>query len=240
MFKLEKALSGRQTLRQQASRTFALIAPRLDLPRLSSKPLEGGGGARSSLPAGFGKLPRRAPRPFVPPSEVNANRNPRLSMEPAIVVPPDVKLIAVNAPELGDPLSKFPFRSDGPGQNGGIGSGRDGGIGDGRGPRFDSRNPQGFSASIHQGGVKAPVLIYKIDPEYSEDARKAKHQGTVVLSAEIDVTGRVRNVRVISGLGLGLDEKAVEAVYRWKFRPAYRDGRPVVAPATIEVNFRLL
>jgi protein TonB len=52
--------------------------------------------------------------------------------------------------------------------------------------------------------------------------------------------GGVRNVRVLRGLGLGLDEKALEAVKQWRFRPGYRDGRPVVAPATIEVNFHLL
>jgi periplasmic protein TonB len=62
----------------------------------------------------------------------------------------------------------------------------------------------------------------------------------VVLSGEVDTNGKLRNVRVVRGLGLGLDEKAMEAVKQWKFRPGYQHGRPVVAAATIEVNFHLL
>jgi TonB family protein len=84
------------------------------------------------------------------------------------------------------------------------------------------------------------VLLFKVEPEFSEEARKAKHQGMVVLYGEVDTNGRLRNVRVVRGLGLGLDEKAMEAVKQWKFRPGYQDGRPVVAAATIEVNFHLL
>lgn len=89
-------------------------------------------------------------------------------------------------------------------------------------------------------GVTAPVPIYRIEPEYSEDARRAKHQGMVLLQAIIDRTGRVTGVRVLRSLGLGLDEKAVEAVRRWKFQPARKDGRAIEFLAAIEVNFRLL
>jgi TonB family protein len=90
------------------------------------------------------------------------------------------------------------------------------------------------------GGVSAPVLISKIEPEYSEDARKAKYQGIVLLYVEVDPSGRAQNVRVARSLGLGLDEKAIEAVRKWKFRPGLKDGKPVTVAATIEVNFRLL
>jgi TonB family protein len=79
-----------------------------------------------------------------------------------------------------------------------------------------------------------------VEPEFSEQARKAKHQGVVILYGEVDTNGKLRNVRVVQALGLGLDEKAIEAVKKWKFRPGYQDGRPVVAAATIEVNFHLL
>jgi TonB family protein len=89
-------------------------------------------------------------------------------------------------------------------------------------------------------GVTAPTLLYKVEPEYSEEARKAKYQGVVVLSVIVDPAGRVTNPRVIRSLGLGLDEKAVDAVRKWKFRPGYKDGRPVAVTAEIEVSFRLL
>ena len=78
------------------------------------------------------------------------------------------------------------------------------------------------------------------EPEYSEEARKARHQGTVILAIDVDETGHATNIRVMHGLGLGLDEKAIQAVMRWKFRPALSGDRPVTAPATVEVSFRLL
>jgi TonB family protein len=90
------------------------------------------------------------------------------------------------------------------------------------------------------GGVTAPALLYKVEPEYSEEARKAKYQGTVVVYAEVDPNGRAMNLRIMQSLGLGLDEKALEAIKKWRFRPGYKDGKPVTVAATIEVNFRLL
>jgi len=90
------------------------------------------------------------------------------------------------------------------------------------------------------GGVTAPTVLYKVEPEYSEEARKAKYQGTVELVIEVDTNGKPRNLKVVRSLGLGLDEKAIEAVEKWKFRPGYKDGHPVVVQAYVEVNFRLL
>ena len=90
------------------------------------------------------------------------------------------------------------------------------------------------------GGVSAPKKIFDPEPEYSEEARKAKYQGTVVLYIEVDPTGKATNIRVQRSLGLGLDEKAVEAVKKWRFSPGKKDGKAVTVAATIEVNFRLL
>ena len=83
-------------------------------------------------------------------------------------------------------------------------------------------------------------MIFKIEPEYSEEARKAKFQGSVLLSIIVDASGKPRDVRVIRTCGLGLDEKAVEAVMKWRFRPGLKDGKAVPVAATVEVNFRLL
>jgi TonB family protein len=86
----------------------------------------------------------------------------------------------------------------------------------------------------------APVLIRKVEPEYSEEARKAKWQGTSTLSVDIDESGRVTAAYVIRALGLGLDEKAVQAVRQWQFKPATKDGKPVAVRAEVEMIFRLL
>ena len=90
------------------------------------------------------------------------------------------------------------------------------------------------------GGVTQPRPIYDPDPDYSEAARKAKYQGTVLLYVQVDPSGKAVNMRVLHSLGLGLDEKAMEAVKKWKFKPGIKDGKPVTVEAQIEVNFRLL
>jgi protein TonB len=90
------------------------------------------------------------------------------------------------------------------------------------------------------GAFTAPQVLFKVEPEFSEDARKAKLQGVVILYGEVDINGRLRNIQMTPGLGLGLEEKAIEAVKQWRFRPGTRDGKPVMAPASIEVNFHLL
>ncbi len=88
------------------------------------------------------------------------------------------------------------------------------------------------------GGVTAPTLVSKVEPAYTEQARAAGLQGTVVLYIEVDPTGRAYNIRVQRSLGLGLDETAIEAVRQWRFTPGKKDGKPVTVAATIEVNFR--
>ena len=100
--------------------------------------------------------------------------------------------------------------------------------------------PAPLSAYKIGGGVTAPSLAFQLEPEYSEEARNAEVQGTVFLYVEIDPTGHANNIRVIRPMGLGLDEKAMEAVMAWRFVPGMKDGRPVTVAATIEVNFRLL
>ncbi len=242
-------LSNR-AVQQKVKETVHLIAPSVDLqPYMPQKPKPvamgggGGGGDRSPLPASKGKLPKIAPRQFTPPMAVVNNPNPKLIMDPSLVIPPDVNLPKVNMAQYGDPLSKIMGPpSNGPGSGGGIGSGSGGGVGPGKGPGYGPGEGGGFGGGVFRvgGGVTAPALLYKVEPEYSEEARKAKYQGTVVLYVEVDTAGKARNLRVIRSLGLGLDEKAIEAVQKWKFRPGQKNGQPVVVAATIEVNFRLL
>ena len=148
----------------------------------------------------------------------------------------------MNIAQYGDPLGKLGPASNGPGSGGGIGTGSGGGIGSGKGGGFGPGEGGGIGGGVFRagGGVTAPSLFHKVEPEYSEEARKAKYQGTVLLYIEVDANGKATNIRVARSLGLGLDEKAIEAVKQWKFKPGYKDGKPVKVAATIEMNFRLL
>jgi len=202
----------------------------------------GGGGDRSPEPASKGKLPRFAMEQLAPPVAVIRNEDPKLPVEPTVLVPPDIKIPQVNMAQLGDPLGAVGPPSNGPGSGGGIGSGSGGGVGSGRGGGVGPGEGGGIGGGVFRvgGGVSAPQLVIRVEPEYTEAARKAKYQGTVVLYAVVDADGKVRDLKVVRALGLGLDEKALEAVRQWKFRPGMKDGRPVAVAASIEVTFRLL
>jgi protein TonB len=132
----------------------------------------------------------------------------------------------------GDPFSAL--------ATGGIGSQGCCGVGDAGPGGIGTAGPSIGMGSRPRAAATRPQLIYKVEPEFSEEARKAKYQGVVVLAIEVDAAGRARNLRILQGLGLGLDEKAMEAVEKWRFRPGYLDGKPVVTAATVEVRFRLL
>jgi periplasmic protein TonB len=188
-----------------------------------------GGSNQTMLPAKHGAPPPSAHRTFIPPT---SSPHPLLPMP--ITISFDIPIVNTKG-DIGDPFSQLAV--GGLGANGVNGIGNHGccqGIGE------SQSGPPGLGA-VHRGrGVTPPQLLYKVEPEFSEEARKAKHQGVVVLSIEVDPSGNVRNIRVQRSLGLGLDEKAMEAVSRWRFRPGLFDGKPVATEATVEVNFQLL
>lgn len=95
-------------------------------------------------------------------------------------------------------------------------------------------------ATAIEPGITPPIPISRVEAQYSEEARKAKWSGTVVLNIEVDATGHVTGVHVIRPSGFGLDEKAIEAVSKWRFLPAKKDGNPVAAQAEVDMTFRLL
>ena len=202
----------------------------------------GGGGDRSPQPASKGKLPKFAMVQLTPPAVVIRNPEPKLPAVPTVIVPPEISLPQLNIAQLGDPLSTFTVPSSGSGFGGGIGSGSGGGVGSGRGPGVGPGEGGGIGGGVFRvgGGVSAPQVLVKVDPEYSEQARKAKYQGTVVLNLVVQRDGTVRDIRVLQPLGLGLDEKAIEAVRQWRFKPGLRNGQAVDVAAIIEVTFRLL
>ncbi len=200
----------------------------------------GGGGDRDKLEASLGKLPKKSLSQITPPSAVIRNPDPKLAVEPTVVMP-NIPVAEPNIAALGDPKGVVGPPSNGTGSGGGIGSGSGGGVGSGRGPGVGPGWGGGIGGGAYRvgGGVSAPRALYQPDPEYSEEARKAKYQGTVMLWVVIGPDGRVHDMKVVRPLGLGLDEKAIEAVKQWKFEPARKDGQPVAVQVNIEVNFRL-
>ena len=224
--------------------TVSLVAPE-DLPPLKPAKTQvgggGGGGDRDVLQASRGKLPKFSMTQITPPAAVIRVQNPKLAVEPTIVVPPQVQMASVNMPNLGDPMSHATLPSNGTGSGSGIGEGEGGGVGKGKGPGFGPGEGGGTGGGIFRvgAGVSPPRVIYNPEPEFSEEARKAKFQGVCTLALIVGADGRPSNIRVQSSLGMGLDEKAIEAVRNWKFEPAMKDGHPVAVAIAVEVDFHL-
>jgi TonB family protein len=204
----------------------------------------GGGGDHDVLPAPKGRLPKRAIEQITPPAIVMRNESPKLPVEPTVVVPPQVKIAENGMPTLGVPTAAaIPAAppSNGSGSGGGIGSGSGGGVGSGTGPGVGPGRGGGIGGGVFRvgGGISAPRPISTPDPEYTEEARRAKYQGTCVLGLIVDDEGQPREIRIARSVGLGLDQKAIDAVRRWRFEPAMKDGRPVAVQISVEVSFRL-
>jgi periplasmic protein TonB len=199
----------------------------------------GGGGQHSPLPVPKGQPPKPSPRVFTMPVMVTRNTPPPLEM------PPEVLGLASNMPvidlsHIGSLAGQAAPMSGGPGDQGGLGQGHGLSVGDKDGPGIgDDSDISGIGGLPRKNATK-PALISKTEPEYSEEARKAKVQGTVTLRIVVTASGQVGSIRVIRSLGLGLDERAIEAVRQWHFRAATVDGKPVSTQAVVEVNFRLL
>lgn len=209
------------------------------IPHVGAKPGGGGGGGDASkLKASAGTPPKPTlQQQIVPPTVEVPKTQAKIVMQPTIVA--DMKV--PQSPQMGDPLSKLMVPSNGTGVSSGIGSGSGGGIGSGSGGGLGSGTGGNFGGGLfHVGnGVSAPVAIFSPDPDYSEEARKAKYQGTVVLTVIVGPDGRVHGARVAQHLGMGLDEKAVEKVMTWKFKPATKDSKPVAVEVSVEVQFNL-
>jgi protein TonB len=119
----------------------------------------------------------------------------------------------------------------------GSGSGIGSGNGDGLGPGLGGN--MGGGIRHIGGGVSAPLVLFAPEPEFSEEARKAKVSGNVLVYLQVGTDGKPKNVRVLRGIGLGLDEKALEAVRQYKFKPAMENGHPVAVEMNVEVNFQI-
>jgi protein TonB len=183
----------------------------------------GGGGQRGPTPVTKGKMPKIADL-----------QKPKIMLAvPTVEVQKDLKMADNHMPNFGDPNSPLFGHSMGTGSGGGMGSGNGNGIGPGSGG--------GYGGGVRQvgGGVKGPIAIYQPEPEFSEEARKAKFMGVVTVSIIVDQHGLPQNVHVTRGVGMGLDEKAVEAVKQYRFKPATENGKAVAVYLNVEVNFEI-
>jgi len=202
----------------------------------------GGGGAHEKFAAPRGAVPLQSmEQQLAPPTTHVLNDDPKLPEMATVMVMPEIKLPQIG--QLGDPLSRVTGpASDGPGNKSGIVSGDRGGIGPGVGPGVgpgENGNYGGRTYRPNVGGVSSPRVIFDPEPEYSDEARRIRTEGSVVLWLVVGADGRPRNIRLQHSLGMGLDEKAVAAVTQWRFEPARLDGRPVPVEINVEVTFRL-
>lgn len=202
----------------------------------------GGGGDHSLIQASKGKLPEIQKNPMVPP-QVQTFDKPKLAAPAAIDVQKDIKLPDnPELPNIGMKNGVNVVLSNGTGSGGGMGSGSGGGLGSGHGIGYGPGSGWNVGGGLAQvgGRVSAPVPLFQPEAEFSDEARRAKYQGECVVGLIVDAQGNPQNVHIVRSLGMGLDEKALEAVRKYKFKPAMRDGRtPVAVQVNVIVNFRL-
>jgi protein TonB len=229
--------------------TSVFPGPRLDVDRMSrdfknilpvvfSGSGGGGGGSRDKLSATHGAPPPASLEEQLTPPVVVVPKEPaKLQVQPTVTVAPEVPL--PQGSQIGDPSAQiFSWLSNGGGGPGGTGDdGCCNGVGPGNGPGVGP-GPGGIY-SPGRNGVTLPRAIYNPEPSFSEEARKTKTQGIVLLVLVVGADGHPHDIRVRNSLGMGLDEKAIAAVNTWRFLPATLRGQPVAAQIAVEVNFRL-
>ena len=201
--------------------------------QLSKARIGGGGGQRGPTPVSKGRLPKLADQQITPP-KAPPMAQPKIRMPaPTIEVQKDLKMANGDMPNLGMPNSPLLGSSMGNGAGSGLGSGSGSGLGAGTGGNY------GGGLRRVGSGVSAPVVIFKVEPEFSEEARKAKFMGVVTVNLVVDTAGRPQNVHVVRGVGMGLDQKALEAVRQYRFKPALEGGHPVPVQVNVEVQFQI-
>jgi len=207
-----------------------LAPPPRIMPRADA--IGGGGGQPDHAPVTEGHLPKLSRVQLLPP-KAPPTIAPKLAVEPSVVVQPDLKMADNTMPNMGSPTSVLKGFSMGNGHGTGLGSGNGAGIGPGSGGNT------GGGVMHVGGGVLPPALLSSVDPEFSEEARKAKFSGNVEVYLIVDEQGKPTHVRVARGVGMGLDEKAVEAVRQYKFKPATQGGKPVKVDMYVDVVFNI-
>jgi periplasmic protein TonB len=214
----------------------------------------GGGGHREPTPpppaerkgvsALRSPIPVRRPPPKVePPPIVRPVEPPPVKAEPPIVAPV-VAVAADPRDRAGVPWAKEApqeIDSHGPGAGGGTGTGKGTGLGEGEGAGIGSGSGGGTGGGPYRpgSGITAPAIIREVKPDYTEEGRRRNLEGDVVLEIVVRSDGTVGNVKLLQGLGAGLDQRAVDAVRQWRFSPARRLGVPVDVMVEVAMEFKL-
>jgi periplasmic protein TonB len=191
----------------------------------------GGGGQKGPTPVTHGTPPQFAPQQLNPPKI--AVDDAKLTPPVTVDVDPSLKMMRNDALPIGVMNSPLPGVSMGNGNGSGIGSGSGNGIGPGSGG--------GIGGALRRvgGRVSAPEVLFKPEAEFSEEARRTKTSGDVIVYLQVGVDGLPHNLRVVRGIGMGLDEKALETVRLYRFRPAMENGHPVPVEMNIDVEFHI-
>jgi periplasmic protein TonB len=193
----------------------------------------GGGGQRGPTPVTKGQLPKFAEMQITPP-KAPPMEAPKIRMpDPTVEVQKDLKLANNTMPNMGMPNSPLAGMSMGDGHGTGIGPGNGSGLGPGSGGNY------GGGLRQVGGGVSPPVPLNEVTPEFSEEARKAKFMGVVTVNIVVDQHGMPQNVRLVRGVGMGLDENAMKAVKEYRFKPAMENGKPVAVQMNVVVTFQI-
>ncbi len=214
--------------RHQAIETLEALVPPPAPP--APHTAGGGGGQTGATPVSKGNPPMAAVEVLNPPK---APAEAKVKLDATIQVDPNLKMAHNDLPNIGLANSPVVGTSLGNGAGNGIGSGNGGGIGPGNGGNM--------GGGLHRvgGGVSAPVVLFAPEPQFSDEARKAKVSGNVLVYLQVDEKGRPTHIRVLRGIGMGLDEKAIEAVSQYRFKPAMEDGRPVAIEMNVDVTFNI-
>jgi TonB family protein len=215
------------------------VPPPITMPVAKVQGGGGGGGAHQMVEPTRGHLPAIVEKtPLAPPQIIKIDR-PKLAAPPSEMIKmPDNPAL----PSLGVSQSpQIALASQGRGSGSGFGQGLGGGIGAGRGIGAGPGSGGGYGGGLMSvgGGVSAPQLLHSVEPEFTEDARRANFQGGVSIKLIVDSQGNPQDVRLASHLGMGLEEKAIEAVKQYKFRPAMYQGHPVSVQIVVDVDFHL-
>ncbi|HEV3139905.1 MAG TPA: TonB family protein, partial [Vicinamibacterales bacterium] len=207
----------------------------------------GGGGLEQPAPPPKAELEGRpkisSPIPATPPVAIAPPLRPVLKAEPLpTIVAPIMTVPADNRTRIGvAEEARAENESSGPGKGGGVGSGTGVGVGPGDGSGVGPGSGGGFGGGPYRpgSGVNPPRLLREVKADYTEDARRRGLAGEVVLEIVVRSDGSVGDVKILQGLGSGLDQRAVEAVRQWRFAPAERQGAPVDVYVEVAVEFKL-
>jgi TonB family protein len=180
-----------------------------------------------------------------PPPIIRPVEPPPIKVEAPPVVAPVVPVAADAQDRAGVPwVAKTPpvmEDSHGPGAGGGTGSGQGVGLGSGDGAGIGPGSGGGTGGGPYRpgAGITAPAILREVKPDYTEDGRRRNIEGDVVLEIVVRSDGAVGSVKLLQGLGAGLDQRAVEAVRQWRFSPAKRYGTPVDVIVEVAMEFKL-